>query len=46
VAGAVLAGVVVAILLLIRRISMKSFIPYGPFLILGILWAILALPQT
>jgi len=25
---------------------MKSFVPYGPFLILGILWSILALPQT
>lgn len=42
--GAVLAGLVVGILVFIRRLSMKSFVPYGPFLILGALWAILALP--
>jgi leader peptidase (prepilin peptidase)/N-methyltransferase len=45
VVGAVLAGVVVGILVLVRRISMKTFVPYGPFLIVGALWAILALPQ-
>jgi leader peptidase (prepilin peptidase)/N-methyltransferase len=45
VAGAVLAGIVVAVLVFIRRITMKSFVPYGPFLIVGILWAILGLPQ-
>ena len=45
VAGALLAGVVVAILVFTRRISMKSFVPYGPFLIAGTLWAILALQQ-
>lgn len=43
VAGALLAGIVVAVLLVVRRLSMKSFVPYGPFLIAGILWAILAL---
>lgn len=43
VAGALLAGVVVAILVATRRISMKSFVPYGPFLIAGTLWAILVL---
>lgn len=42
-AGALLAGIVVVILVVIRRISMKSFVPYGPFLIAGTLWAILAL---
>ena len=46
VGGAVMAGVAVALLLFVRRISMKSFVPYGPFLIAGTLWAILALPQT
>jgi prepilin signal peptidase PulO-like enzyme (type II secretory pathway) len=45
VAGALLAGVVVSVLVFTRRISMKSFVPYGPFLIAGTLWAILALPQ-
>jgi prepilin signal peptidase PulO-like enzyme (type II secretory pathway) len=29
----------------VRRVSMKSFVPYGPFLIAGALWAILVLPQ-
>ncbi len=46
VAGALLAGITVAILVFTRRISMKSYVPYGPFLIVGILWAILALPET
>jgi leader peptidase (prepilin peptidase) / N-methyltransferase len=45
VVGALAAGIVVAILVFIRRLSMKSFVPYGPFLIAGTLWAILALPQ-
>lgn len=44
VAGALLAGIVVAALVLIRRLSMKSFVPYGPFLIAGALWSIVALP--
>lgn len=43
--GALLAGVTVATLVFVRRLSMKSFVPYGPFLIAGTLWAILALPQ-
>jgi leader peptidase (prepilin peptidase)/N-methyltransferase len=45
VAGALLAGLTVGILLFVRRISLKSFVPYGPFLIVGTLWAILGLPQ-
>jgi leader peptidase (prepilin peptidase) / N-methyltransferase len=44
IAGALAAGIVVAILVFIRRLSMKSFVPYGPFLIAGTLWAILAVP--
>ena len=43
VAGAVLAGVVVLLLVATRRLTMKSFVPYGPFLIIGTLWSILAL---
>ncbi|HXG26334.1 MAG TPA: A24 family peptidase [Candidatus Binatia bacterium] len=43
--GAVAAGVIVAVLVFVRRLSMRSFVPYGPFLIAGTLWAILALPQ-
>jgi leader peptidase (prepilin peptidase)/N-methyltransferase len=45
IAGALLAGLVVGVLVFTRRITMKSFVPYGPFLIAGTLWAILALPQ-
>jgi leader peptidase (prepilin peptidase)/N-methyltransferase len=45
VVGAIAAGVIVGILVFIRRISMKSFVPYGPFLIIGTLWAILGLSQ-
>jgi leader peptidase (prepilin peptidase) / N-methyltransferase len=44
--GALLAGVVVGVLLFVRRISLKTYVPYGPFLIAGILWAMLGLPQT
>ena len=45
VVGALAAGIVVAILVLVRVLSLKSFVPYGPFLIAGTLWAILGLPQ-
>ena len=45
IAGALLAGVTVAVLLFVRRISLKSFVPYGPFLIAGTIWAILALAR-
>jgi leader peptidase (prepilin peptidase)/N-methyltransferase len=44
VTGALLAGVVVLGLVATRRITMKSYVPYGPFLIAGTLWVILALP--
>ena len=43
VAGAVVAGLVVGALVFSRRLSMHSYVPYGPFLIAGSLWAILAL---
>ena len=45
VAGALAAGIAVAVLVFIRRLTLKSFVPYGPFLILGILWVMLGLPQ-
>jgi leader peptidase (prepilin peptidase) / N-methyltransferase len=44
--GAAAAGILVGMLVFARRLSMKSFVPYGPFLIAGTLWAILALPPT
>lgn len=40
--GAVAAAVGILILLALRRISLKSYVPYGPFLIGGAMWAILA----
>jgi len=43
IAGAILAAVVIVALLVARRISLHSYVPYGPFLILGCLWALLAL---
>jgi leader peptidase (prepilin peptidase)/N-methyltransferase len=43
VAGALVAGIVVGALVFSRRLSMHSYVPYGPFLIAGSLWAILAL---
>ena len=39
--GALLAGVVVVVLLVARRITLKTYIPFGPFLILGAAWTIL-----
>jgi leader peptidase (prepilin peptidase) / N-methyltransferase len=42
--GAFLAGVVIVALLALRRITLKSYIPFGPFLIFGAVWAILAIP--
>ncbi len=37
----VLAGVVILVLLLARRIGRRTYIPFGPFFILGALWAVL-----
>jgi leader peptidase (prepilin peptidase)/N-methyltransferase len=41
VVGALLAGVVLAVLLLARRITLKTYVPFGPFLIAGAYWAVL-----
>ncbi|HEY3334405.1 MAG TPA: prepilin peptidase [Candidatus Limnocylindrales bacterium] len=41
--GALLAGVVILVLLALRRITLKTFIAFGPFLIIGALWALLVL---
>jgi leader peptidase (prepilin peptidase) / N-methyltransferase len=45
VAGALAAGISVAVLVFVRRLTLKSFVPYGPFLILGALWVILGLQR-
>jgi leader peptidase (prepilin peptidase)/N-methyltransferase len=39
--GLSVAGVTLLVLLLTRRIGRKSYIPFGPFLILGALWGVL-----
>jgi leader peptidase (prepilin peptidase) / N-methyltransferase len=39
--GLIVAGIVLAVLLVARRISRRSYVPFGPFLILGALWGIL-----
>ena len=41
--GALLAGVVLLVLLVLRRITLKTFVPYGPFLIIGAIWSILVI---
>lgn len=39
--GLLVAGVVLAVLLATRRIGRRSYVPFGPFLILGAAWAVL-----
>lgn len=39
--GALLAGVVVLALLALRRVTLRTYIPFGPFLIVGAVWGIL-----
>lgn len=40
-AAALLAGVAVVVLLIARRVTLRSYIPFGPFLIAGVVWAAL-----
>jgi len=42
--GLLVAGVVLAVLLVTRRIGRRTYVPFGPFLILGALWAVLLRP--
>jgi leader peptidase (prepilin peptidase)/N-methyltransferase len=39
--GVIASGVAIAVLLLLRRITLKSYIPLAPFLIIGAVWAAL-----
>ena len=41
VVGAFAAGAVIAVLLVLRRVTLRTYIPFGPFLILGAFWAVL-----
>jgi leader peptidase (prepilin peptidase) / N-methyltransferase len=40
-AGAMIGGIVIFALLAARRVTLKSYIPFGPFLIIGAVWAVL-----
>ena len=39
--GMIVAGVTLAILLVTRRVGRHSYVPYGPFLIIGAMWVVL-----
>jgi leader peptidase (prepilin peptidase)/N-methyltransferase len=39
-----LAGVVIVVLLATRRVGRRTYIPFGPFFIIGALWAVLLRP--
>jgi len=39
--GLLVAGIVLAVLLVTKRIGRRTYVPFGPFLILGALWAVL-----
>jgi prepilin signal peptidase PulO-like enzyme (type II secretory pathway) len=41
VVGAFLGGVVIALLIVTRRVTRRTYIPYGPFLIIGAFWGVL-----
>lgn len=41
--GLLLAGAVLLILLAARRITRRTYVPFGPFLIIGAVWAVLVL---
>jgi len=43
-AGLLAAGLVIAVLLGMRRIGRRTYIPFGPFLIIGALWGIFITP--
>ena len=38
--GAISAAAGILVLLMLRRITLKSYVPYGPFLIIGAIWAV------
>jgi leader peptidase (prepilin peptidase)/N-methyltransferase len=44
VSGLFAAGLVLAVLLITRRVTLKAYVPYGPFLIFGAIWGIFVRP--
>ena len=41
IAGALLSGLVIMALLASRRVTLRSYIPFGPFLIIGAFWSVI-----
>jgi len=39
--GVLAAGIVIGTLLVLRRVTLRTYIPFGPFLIVGAFWAVL-----
>jgi leader peptidase (prepilin peptidase)/N-methyltransferase len=39
--GVLVAGIVIVGLLAARRVTLRSYVPFGPFLVLGALWSVL-----
>jgi leader peptidase (prepilin peptidase)/N-methyltransferase len=44
VSGLFAAGIVIAVLLVTRRVGRRAYIPFGPFLIFGAVWGIFVRP--
>jgi leader peptidase (prepilin peptidase) / N-methyltransferase len=41
--GALIGAMAIVALIVLRRITLRSYVPYGPFLIIGAIWALLSL---
>jgi leader peptidase (prepilin peptidase) / N-methyltransferase len=44
--GALIGAFAIVALIVLRRITLRSYVPYGPFLIVGAIWALLSLTDT
>lgn len=44
--GALIGALAIVALILLRRITLRSYVPYGPFLIVGAIWALLSLADV
>ncbi len=44
IAGLLVAGIVLLVLLVTKRVGRRTYVPFGPFLIFGALWAIFVTP--
>jgi len=46
VSGAIVAAVAIVVLIALRLITLRTYVPYGPFLIAGAIWALLSVMET